>query len=145
MPIKNQSQRQLLRILLPTDIVLKLLFYKPNPFKNISNVIYTPFLYLQNKFCMYMFNKRKPCLEQDTNKEVLPLEFRQHYSDQLCHQVPLLASSGTFLSRALEGNNEKERKSEIKDTMQMLTSKTGKLITDSSHLESYHSGSHRQE
>lgn len=43
-----------------------------------------------------------------------PLEFPQRYLDQLCHQVHLLASSGTSLSRALKGNNEKERKSEIK-------------------------------
>jgi hypothetical protein len=56
-----------------------------------------------------MFNKRKPCLEQDTNKEVLPLEFLQHYSDQLCRQVHLLASLGTSLSRALKGNNEKRK------------------------------------
>jgi hypothetical protein len=59
--------------------------------------------------------------------------------------VHLLASLGTSLSRALKGNNEKRKEIWDQDTMQISTSKTGKLITDSSHLGSYHSGSHRQE
>ena len=39
--------------LLPTDIVLKLLFYQPYSFEDISNVVYTSFLYL-HKGCTFM-------------------------------------------------------------------------------------------
>jgi hypothetical protein len=70
---------------------------------------------------MHMFNKRNHDWIKVPKGKHQPLEFLQHYSDQQCHQVHLLASSGTSLSRALKGNNTpqlKKRKTH-QDAMEM--------------------------